>query len=396
MPVTATPREGTFIRRWGGMFGYRFVVLIAVALVMAVLAVAYAVQSSRRQVRAETEAAHLTQAIAIGPADQVTRTVDAVGFVLSDLMARAQRGEAQALSPDMSNLVQDMPQLRGILILDGHGRVVEAMPAALRERDFGGSAWFKELLAIREAGAIGVLRVVGPQPGRLLDEPTGEGAWRRWTIPLALARPAAGGIQGEFAVALLNPEYLTAIAATPGDAFGVDIRLYGFDGALLAHDDGRNEAIGRRLPENWLFRDFLPRREAGSFTGTDAFQREVTASFAVSRQVPIVIEVAQSRRDIMEPVREQLHIFLLARSSTRSTTKAGAVPWFSPVRTSSGKAGKAAGGPIRSVSAEAEARKSSRRRSALTGRPSTRRPRRRGRPRTGRRRRPGERRRCCR
>ncbi len=220
MPVTATPREGTFIRRWGGMFGYRFVVLIAVALVMAVLAVAYAVQSSRRQVRAETEAAHLTQAIAIGPADQVSRTVDAVGFVLADLMARAQRGEAQALSPDMSNLVQDMPQLRGILILDGHGRVVEAMPAALRERDFGGSAWFKELLAIREAGAIGVLRVVGPQPGRLLDEPTGEGAWRRWTIPLALARPAAGGIQGEFAVALLNPEYLTAIAATPGVPLG--------------------------------------------------------------------------------------------------------------------------------------------------------------------------------
>ena len=312
MHATATPREIPFIRRWGGMFGYRIVVVIAVALVMAVLAVAYAVQSSRRQIRAETDAAHLTQAIAIGLADQVSRTVDAVGFVLSDLMARAQRGEAQALSPDMSNLVQDMPQLRGILILDGHGRVTEAMPVALRERDFGGSAWFQELMAMREGGAIGVLRVVGPQPGRLLDEPTAEGAWRRWTIPLALARPATGGTQGEFAVALLNPEYLTAIAATPGDAFGVDIRLYGFDGALLAHGDGRNEAIGRSLPENWLFRDFLPRREAGSFTGTDAFHREVTASFAVSRQVPIVIEVAQSRRDIMEPVREQLHIFLLA------------------------------------------------------------------------------------
>ncbi len=113
-------------------------------------------------------------------------------------------------------------------------------------------------------------------------------------------------------MALLNPEYLTAIAATPGDAFGVDIRLYGFEGALLAHGDGRSDAAGQSLPDNWPFREFLPRREAGSFVGVDAFGRDVTASFAVSRQVPIVIEVAQSRRDIMEPVREQLHIFLLA------------------------------------------------------------------------------------
>jgi signal transduction histidine kinase/DNA-binding response OmpR family regulator len=294
------------------MFGYRIVVIIAVVLVMAVLAIAYAVQSSRRQVRAETDAAHLTQAIAVGLADQISRTVDTVGFVLSDLMARTQRGEARSLSPDMSNLIQDMPQLRAVLLLDGQGRVVEAMPPALAGREFGASAWFQELLRIRAAGAVGVLRVLPPQPGRLLEEPAADVAWRRWTIPLALARPPSGTPQGEFAVALVNPEYLTAIAATPGEAFGVDIRLYSFEGALLAHGDGRSEAIGQSLPDNWLFLDFLPRREVGSLIGQDAFQRDVTASFAVSRQVPIVIEVAQSRRDIMEPVREQLHIFLLA------------------------------------------------------------------------------------
>ncbi len=312
MPAKAAPRETPLIRRWGGLFGYRIVVLIAVALVTAVLALAYAVQSSRRQMRAETESAHLTQAIAVGLADQLSRTVDAVGFVLSDLMARTQRGEERALSPDMANLVQDMPQLRAILVLDGQGQVLEAMPAALRSRNFSQASWFQDLLQIRAAGGTGVLRVLRPQPGRLLEEQAGDGPWHRWTVPLALARPPAEPGRGEFAIALLNPEYLTAIAATPGDAFGVDIRLYGFEGVLLAHGDGRSEAIGRSLPENWLFRDFLPRREAGSFIGRDAFQREVTASFAVSRQVPIVIEVAQSRRDIMEPVREQLHIFLLA------------------------------------------------------------------------------------
>jgi signal transduction histidine kinase/DNA-binding response OmpR family regulator len=312
MSVKAAPQKPSNIRRRGGTFGYRIVVVTAVVLVLAVLAVAYAVQSSTRQMRAETDAAHLTQAIAVGLADQISRTVDTVGFVLSDLMARTQRGEARALSPDMTNLIQDMPQLRAVLLLDGHGRVVEATPSTLGGRSFAASSWFQELQRMRAAGAIGVLRVLGPQPGRLLEESGSEGPWRQWTIPLALARPAVEGLQGEFAVALLNPEYLTAIAATPGDAFGVDIRLYGFEGALLAHGDGRNEAVGRGLPDNWLFRDFLPRREAGSFTGKDAFQQDVTASFAVSRQVPIVIEVAQSRRDIMEPVREQQQIFLLA------------------------------------------------------------------------------------
>jgi CheY-like chemotaxis protein len=118
--------------------------------------------------------------------------------------------------------------------------------------------------------------------------------------------------RGEFAVALINPEYLTSIAALLATAFGVDIRLYGFDGRLIARDDGRGEAIGQILPGNWLFRDFLPRRELGSFTGLDAQRRMVSASFAVSRQVPIVVEVAESQRDVLEPVREQFQIFLIA------------------------------------------------------------------------------------
>jgi signal transduction histidine kinase/DNA-binding response OmpR family regulator len=312
MSAKVAPRETPLLRRWGGLFGYRIVVVTAVVLVMAVLAVAYAVQASRRQVRAETEAAHLTQAIAIGLADQVSRTVDTVGFVLSDLLARTQRGAPRALSPDIVNLVQDMPQLRAVLLLDGQGRVVEAMPPGLIGRDLSGSDWFQEMLAMRAAGAAGVLRILAPQPGRMLEEPASASPWRRWTIPLALARSPTEGLNGEFAVALLNPEYLTAIAATPAEAFGVDIRLYGFEGVLLARGDGRSEGVGRVLPDNWPFRDFLPRREIGSFTGQDAFAQQVTASFAVSRQVPIVIEVSENRRDVLESVREQLQIFLLA------------------------------------------------------------------------------------
>lgn len=306
------PNALTLMRRWGGLFGYRIVVSIAVILVILVLAIAYAAQSSRREARAVADAERLTQALATGLADQISRTLDTVGVVLTDVLARAHRGEFLALSPDMGSLAQDMPQLRAILILNGQGQVVQSVPAALAGRHFGDSDWFSELRQFRGKGASSALRMLPPQPGRLLESISPQAPWHRWTIPLALLLPEAEESRGEFAVALLNPEYLTSIAALPAAAFGVDVRLYGFDGRLLARGDGLSEGIGQTLPDNWPFRDFLPRREIGSFTGLDAHLHQVSASFAVSRQVPIVVEVTESHYDVLEPVREQFQIFLIA------------------------------------------------------------------------------------
>ncbi len=309
MPKSASP---SLMSRWGGMLGYRIVVTAAVLLVIVVLSIAYAVQSSRREARAIRDTERLTQALATGLADQASRTLDAVSLVLTDVLSRSQRNEALAISPELASLIQDMPQLRAVLILDGAGRTVQSVPAHLTGRQFMDSAWFQELRRIRAEGGGSALRMLSPQPGRLLDEAPSRAAWTRWTIPLALPLPEADAPRGEFALALINPEYLTAISALPATAFGVDIRLYGFDGVMIARSDGLHEGIGQPLPDNWLFRDFLPRREAGSFTGLDGYGHRVTASFAVSRQVPIVIEVAQSRQDVLEPVREQFQIFLFA------------------------------------------------------------------------------------
>jgi signal transduction histidine kinase/DNA-binding response OmpR family regulator len=300
------------MRRWGGLFGYRIVVLIAVILVIFVLAISFAAQSSRREARAVADAERLTHALAAGLADQISRTLDTVGVVLTDVLARTQRREFLALSPDMGNLVQDMPQLRAVMILDGQGQVVQSAPPTLAGQKFAQSDWFAELQRLRAEGATGTLRMLPPQPGRLLDGTSLALPWRQWTIPLALLLPAAGDTPAEFAVALINPDYLTSIAALPAAAFGVEIRLYGFQGQLLARGDGLGDSIGQVWDDNWLFRDFLPRREVGSYTGLDAMRRQVSASFAVSRQVPIVIEVLESQRDVLEPIREQFQIFLLA------------------------------------------------------------------------------------
>lgn len=309
MPKSDDP---SLMPRWGGLLGSRIVVVAALLLVILVLSVAYAVQSSRREARAVTDTERLTQALATGLADQVSRTLDSVSLVLSDVQARTQRDEVFAISPELANLIQDMPQLRAVLVLDGRGQVLQSVPPGLSGRHFGDSVWFTELRRARTEGAASLLRMLPPQPGRLLEAASMQQPWNRWTVPLVLLLPGADETRGEFAMALINPEYLTAIAALPAAAFGVEIRLYGFDGVMLARGDGMNEDIGRTLPENWIFRDFLPRREAGSFTGLDGYGRKVTASFAVSRQVPIVIEVAESRRDVLEPVREQFQVFLFA------------------------------------------------------------------------------------
>ncbi len=297
-----------------GLHRSAWLVAIAICLVVVISILAYAVQSARREARAELEAARLTQAVATGLADQISRVLDTVSVVMTDIAARAQRGEATAISNDMATLVRDMPQLRAIALLDREGRVIQSMPETLMNRSFGESAWFRALdQGDRPPGARPTpLRLLPPQPGRLMEGQAEQGPWLRWSIPLALGVAPSPAARGHVVIGLLNAEYLAAAVGLQADAFGVDARLYGHDGRLLVQASGSGEGIGQARPDNWLFRDFLPRREIGSFVGVDGFGRSVAASFALSRQVPMVVEVAQDRRDVLEPVREQFQIFLLA------------------------------------------------------------------------------------
>ncbi len=283
-----------------------------VILVVLVLALAYGTQSSRRAAQALTDAERLTQALATSLADQVSRAVDATGVVLADIRARIAEGDAQLLSPETEALAREMPQLRAVLVLDGDGRVLISSAPALRGRDFGATELFRSAWA----GGDGGVRLLPPLPGRLPEpDAAPEGPWRRWSIPLVQRLAGRDGRPGWVAIALLNPDYLTTIAARQAEAFGVSVWMLDFDGRLLARSDGETEGIGQRHAGRWLFRDFLPRRESGSYSGTGAAEQAMTASFAVARQVPIVIEVAQDRRSVLEPVREQDRIFLVASTS---------------------------------------------------------------------------------
>ncbi|RYI99519.1 MAG: hypothetical protein EON47_16555, partial [Acetobacteraceae bacterium] len=143
-----------------------------------------------------------------------------------------------------------------------------------------------------------------PEAGRFLGNGGRSIAETRlWSIPLARAiRNPRGEFEGA-AVALLNPDYFVGVTRRYAEAFGVTVRLHSFNGQLLGRSDGSLDGIGQLHSGSWLFRDFLPRREGGTFQGTDEAGTEVIASFAVTRQGTFVVEVARSRQDAFEALR---------------------------------------------------------------------------------------------
>ncbi|WP_160000227.1 response regulator, partial [Roseomonas sp. 18066] len=278
----------------------------------------------------QASAAQLTQALASGLAEQISGAIEAAGLVLTEQRSRIAGGHAPQLSPEMGSLLRDMPQLRALLLTDQRGRVVSASVPMLVGRELGGQPWFQGLDPQAAEGPARDMPgidffLLPPQPGRYLDGRGHADPWQRWTLPMALPLIAPETGFAGAAIALLNPDYLTAIAARPAQAFGFAIRLYDFEGRLVARADGGSQGIGQALADNWLFRDFLPRQELGSFSGRDARGREVTASFAVSRQAPVVVEVAQERADVLGAAREQDRILLGAGAAVLAI--AGAALW---------------------------------------------------------------------
>ncbi|WP_191083010.1 hybrid sensor histidine kinase/response regulator [Roseococcus microcysteis] len=291
-----------------------FAVLLGLGLALAAaLLLVFLLQSHRGTQRATQEAERLTQALALSIADQMARTVEPAEILLADIMARHNGGGPQRLSPSMGELARDMPQMRALLVTDAEGRVTEANVAALLGHELGGRAWFQELWA--RPGTL--LFLAPPEPGRLLDG-TAPPWPARWTLPVAISLRDAEGRFAGAAVALLNAEYVTALALRQAEALNVLIRLYTFEGVMVARGDARRpgngdatlSGIGEAHPAAWPFARFLPRREVGTHTGPDGFGAEVSAGFAVTPQLPLVVEVAQLREVALAGVREQDMVFL--------------------------------------------------------------------------------------
>ena len=295
------------VRRGGEAQSATASYLVAAMLLLGITAAALLLVSERARRHAVQDAERLTQSVASGLADQATRALQTVDVMLADLAARQQVGSITAMPTEIATLAAEMPQLREILLADAEGRVVFSTAPLLVGRRLG------EVLDVAriEAGA-DRLRIGSPLGGRLLDGPAETiGTTRLWSIPLMRSVRLQDGRFGGVALAILNPDYLTGIAMRPAEAFAVEVRFLSFDGFLLARSDGAAAGIGEARAGTWLFRDFLPRRETGSVTGTGPDGTRFTASLAVTRGPPLVIEVTQAERDVLAAAREQ-DLLLLA------------------------------------------------------------------------------------
>ncbi|WP_424810699.1 response regulator [Roseococcus sp. YIM B11640] len=273
----------------------RLYALVAGLVILCLLSV-YAIVMYRSRTDALAEAQRLTHSVSEALADQLTRAMQTVDIVLTDTATRTPADAAEVFSESRANMLRDLSQLRALVMTDAAGTVIHATTEDLVGINLADREWFRVLRFGGQA-----LRLGAPEPARFLAGPGAKPISETglWSIPLARAIRNDRGEFGGAVVALLNPEYLTTIARRYAEAFGVYIRLHSFNGALLARSDGDRLGIGFTHPGAWPFRNFLPRREAGSFSGVDQDGVEVSGSFAVTRQGLFVVEVVRSRTDAM-------------------------------------------------------------------------------------------------
>ncbi|MCX8134505.1 MAG: response regulator [Roseococcus sp.] len=273
---------------------------LVAGVVIACLLGVWAVVMHRGEREAQREAEQLTEAVAAALADQLTRAIQTVDLVLLDLAERPRERVGSAFAGDRSGLLRDLTQIRAVAVADAGGVVVNATTEGLVGLSIENRDWFRVL---RFGGQS--LRLGQPEAGRYLAGPSPRAIAETglWSIPLARAiRAPGGGFEGAV-IALLNPDYLVSVLQQYAAAFGVTVRLHGLNGALLARSDGGREGIGMIHPAAWPFRTFLPRRESGTYVGSDQDGVEVIGSFAVTRQGLFVVEVVRARRDAFGPLR---------------------------------------------------------------------------------------------
>ena len=247
------------------------------------------------------EAGRLTQALATGLADQVTRALQSTDLLLLDIAARRRANLSTPLTPELLAVAAEMPQLRALALTNEVGLVVAASVPELIGRQLERQL---DLAALRRAPNL--LSLGRPIPGRWLDaDGAGFAETGIWSIPLSRAVSSKGGQILGAVVAITNPDYLASVAQRPANAFGVHIRFHTFDGSLVARSDGEVAGIGTRHSDSWMFHGRLPQRETASFTGVDQDGVSVTASLAVTNTVPLIIEVAQPEAVVQAVVREQ-------------------------------------------------------------------------------------------
>jgi signal transduction histidine kinase/DNA-binding response OmpR family regulator len=288
------------------------------AVLLTAFTILYTAVSAQRYRDAEQEASNVVGGVASGLTDQLSRALDVIDIVLLEMADRSATGAAPWDSERVAQRLRELPQVRALLVTDVLGRIRYATTDSLVGIDLVGRPWLYGLAADSRRMIVG-----RPEAGRFVAEPGRSVAeTRRWTVPLARAIVApGGGFQGAV-IALLNPDYLTAIGQRAAASFDVAVRFHDFESRLLATSDGRPDGVGQENREAWIFRDFLPRVESGTRQGADSAGRPAIASFGVTGTGPFVVEVSQGLDHVFMSARRQNEVLALGLATIGVVTLA--------------------------------------------------------------------------
>jgi C4-dicarboxylate-specific signal transduction histidine kinase len=135
------------------------------------------------------------------------------------------------------------------------------------------------------------------------------GARDAMVIPLARAiRDAAGDFAG-VAVALIDLAHLDTVARQSVRALEAVASIHAPDGRLMASSDRDGADRGSMAPPPWFLRGGIAPGGTGSFTGSDGRGRSLTASIAITRRIPLVVEVHKTTETVQSHTREHVVIY---------------------------------------------------------------------------------------
>ncbi|NGM23465.1 hypothetical protein G3576_25860 [Roseomonas stagni] len=258
----------------------------------------FVVLGERERRSAMEEARRDVTGVLASVVDQLTRALETTDILLIEMVRGIeQRGQPWEIDRVGMRLAQ-LPHLRAAVVVDARGRIVFSTEEALLDTSLADRGWLEA-----PPGGASQLVIGSPEAGRFFGRRgvTIEQA-RRWSIPLLRPILDPNGLPGGFVIALMNPEYLTAIGQRASEAFKVDVRFHRLDSVLLARSDGAVQGIGIANPAAWLFRDFLPRLDAGLQEEEDSSGSPATAAFGVTATGMMVVEVSRTREQILRPV----------------------------------------------------------------------------------------------
>ncbi len=310
-PVRATEPQAFGIRRWrawaSGPGRARVLGLLAGVTLAVCFFSLFMLLGQREQRAAGEEARRDVTGVLASVVDQLSRALETTDILLIEMVRGIeQRGAPWEIDRVGMRLAQ-LPHLRAAVVVNAEGRIVFATEEALLGTSLADRGW----LEVSPSGA-SQLAIGSPEPGRFFGRP-GQTIQQmgRWSIPLLRPILDPNGLPGGFVIALMNPEYLTAIGQRAAEAFNVTIRFHRLDSVLLARSDGRVDGVGVPNPAAWLFRDFLPRLDAGIQAAEDSTGAPATATFGVTSTGMMVVEVSRTRDRIMAPVqRHRLEVGL--------------------------------------------------------------------------------------